>query len=367
MKGNNMKYGLMADLHLHRWSSFSGTTPEGLNSRLHGLLSEIERCAAEVHEAGGQHVVLAGDVFHVRGSITPSVLNPTKDMLAHCHTTYGTEFHILAGNHDLEGRNSERLGSAITALECGYVRVFNDYAYLDQLNAVLVPWHEETAKLKSLLEKIAAVDTAVTDTRTYDLIIHAPIDGVIEGLPLHGLEPSYLASLGFRRVFSGHYHNHKVMEEGKVISIGALAHHSWSDIKSKAGFLLVDSESSHFEWRASQLPQFIDMNELVDMDPEDIELVIDGNYVRMRVEADKSKEVEAARGELVGMGAKGVLIQAQPKQAVREGEVAATVSSGASLEASLTAWVRANLDPSIAGAVGLAAIDVLSATSSMEA
>lgn len=365
-------YGLMADIHLHRWSSFSSTTEHGLNSRLQGLLAEIERCAVEVMHASGKQVVMAGDVFHVRGSVAPSVLNPTRDMLKHCHQEYGTTFHILAGNHDLEGRESERLGSAITALECEYVFVHNNVGWLPALNMVLVPWIESIERLKEHLEGLDGISGSPAATRSKrDLIIHAPIDTVIEGLPAQGLSPEWLAGLGFRRVFSGHYHHHKVMEGGKVISIGALGHHTWSDIKSKAGFLLVDASDDKFTWRASHLPQFVDMNDLAEIDEDDIPLAVDGNYVRMRVEADKAEQVSAAREELVAMGARGVVIQAQPKQSAREGAVAATVSSGGSLEGGIAAWLTTVLatvaDPVLGSLVNAAVAEILSAPSVVEA
>jgi hypothetical protein len=86
----------------------------------------------------------------------------------------------------------------------------------------------------------------------------------------------------------------------------------------------------------------------------------------MRVDADQAKLVAAARQELLDMGARGVIIQAQPKQSVREGAVAATVSSGASLEASLVAWVKGNLPLALEVDINRAALDVLTAAGDME-
>lgn len=364
------KFGLMADLHMHRWTQFAGTTLEGLNSRLAGLLDEVRRCANEVGAAGGKVVVMAGDVFHVRGTIAPSVLNPLRDTLANCYHSYGVTFIVLAGNHDLEGRDSERLGSAVTALECEWVKVVNEPAYFPGINVHMVPWIEDVEKLKETIKAASTLNggppISVAVAAKRDLIIHAPIDGVIEGLPAHGLSPEWLADLGFRRVYSGHYHHHKSMVDDKVVSIGALAHHTWSDVRSKAGFLIVDSATGEYEWRASRLPQFIDMNDLVGLDEDEIRFSVDGNFVRMRVDADQAKLVEAARADLMGMGARGVIIQAQPKQSVREGAVAATVSSGASLEASLVAWVKGNLPLDIEAQVNKAALDVLTIAESME-
>lgn len=346
-------WGLMADLHLHPWSAFAQTSPNGMNNRLAGLLSEMERCAAEVHEAGGDTVVIAGDVFHVRGSVSPIVANATRDLLAETVRKYGTRWIIMPGNHDLETKHSTRLSSAVTGLEMDGVTIVNETTRIDDM--VLVPWIEHTADLKKVL-----ADCELDDKT--DLILHAPIDGVIDGLPLHGIDPAFLKDLGARWVFAGHYHNHKVMLPG-VVSIGALAHHTWSDVKSSAGFLLV--EGDQFEWRASNLPQFIDLDNLVGMDKFEVTMTVDRNYVRVKVESGKASEVEQVRQELLEMGAAGVIVQAKPKAASRPvtatGSVAPT-ASGASLEVSVTDFAAARYaaDPLI-DKIKTEALSVLSA------
>jgi DNA repair exonuclease SbcCD nuclease subunit len=335
-------YGLMADVHLHAWSSFSTTLRDGMNSRLAGLLSEIRRCATEVVAAGGRNVIIAGDVFHIRGSVAPSVLNPTCDTLRDIGKTLGVKFIILAGNHDLEGKEATRLGSAITALECEHVHICNKVHIDAELGVMLVPWIESIASLKEEIVALTKLDAH--DHRNFDLILHAPIDGVIKGLPLHGLSPEWLAELGFKRVAGGHYHNHKRFE-GNIMSIGALAHHTWSDIGTKAGFLLVHPDK--VDWRKSHLPEFIDLSQLVDLDPDDIPFMVDKNYVRVKVEASKSKDVEKARKELIDMGAAAVIVQSMPKPPVREGSERATVSAGGSLEVSVVDFIKGSPSVSV--------------------
>lgn len=348
-------YGLMADLHLHNWSSFSSTDDYGVNTRLAGLLGEIHRCAETVHKAGGDTIVMAGDVFHVRGSVAPSVLNPTIDWLRTINAKYGTKFIIIPGNHDLEGKDATRLGSAVTALACDYIAVENEASIWSAGSAVLIPWHESTATLLKGLEEFAA---SVSDPSEMDAIIHAPIDGVIEGLPLHGLSPEALAKVGFRRVFAGHYHNHKVFAGDKVVSIGALAHHTWSDVGSRAGFLVVYNDQ--VRWMKSHLPEFIDLTRLVTADPDEIPMLVDGNFVRVRVEASKTKEVEAARQELLDMGARAVLVQAEPKPPAESVRAGHSVKSGESLEVSVAEFIKAQVpEPALREAVNKEALSVL--------
>lgn len=328
-------YGLMADVHLHEWSSFSTTTKDGQNSRLVGLLDEIERCAGEVKETGGNTIIMAGDIFHVRGSVSPPVLNALRDRLDRCREAFGTHFVVLAGNHDLTGKDSTRLGSAVTALEQDYVRVCNQVHIDTDIGVMLVPWIENIDNLKEEIVALTRLDAH--DHSEFDLILHAPIDGVIKGLPSHGLAPEWLASLGFKRVASGHYHNHKRFD-GNVYSIGALSMHTWSDVGSRAGFLIVRPD--RVDWRKSHLPEFIDLSQLVGAEPESIPYIVDGNFVRVRVEASKTKDVEAARTELLEMGAKAVVVQAMPKPPVRSDGVVPSAASGSSLEVSVAEFVN---------------------------
>ncbi|MEJ7806021.1 MAG: metallophosphoesterase, partial [Telluria sp.] len=273
-------FGVISDTHVHNWSAFATTLPNGVNSRLQAILDETTRCAAEVKAAGGNRMYHGGDLFHVRGSIAPSVLNPTMDCYREIIKS-GVEIVINAGNHDLEGKEADRVGSAITALEGIGCRVVNgpNYGGFDEM--VIIPWIPNLAKLKEAIEYVAPVDRPGCD-----LLLHAPIDGVIPGLPDHGLAAVYLAGLGYRRVFSGHYHHHKDLG-GNVFSIGSLTAQTWSDVDKKSGFLIVTPAG--VEWRASRAPSFVEIDDSTD--PSEIPLIVDGNYVRVKINSNKASDV----------------------------------------------------------------------------
>jgi DNA repair exonuclease SbcCD nuclease subunit len=329
-------YGLIADLHLHQWSAFAATGEDGVNSRLKLLLSEIKRCADKVRELDGDTIVIAGDVFHVRGQIAPSVLNPAMDTfkwLIECDF----KITVLAGNHDLEGRESNRIGSAVTALEGIGCMVVNEEEGWRINGKALLPWIDNIGKLKAAIESmVKRIEDSGDKVGDSDLILHAPIDDTIVGLPAHGLTADWLAKQGFRRVFAGHYHNHKDFGNG-VWSIGALAHHTWSDIGSKAGFLIVVDDG--VKWFKSHAPEFVEINAGTDMD--DIPLLVDGNYVRAKINSTKQKDVEELRDYLNGCGAKGVVILAQKEASAAPREGASTIKAGASLEVSVTDFIKA--------------------------
>ena len=314
-------YGLMADIHLHLWNAFSHTNDSNINNRLALILDEIERCAETLNKKGGSEIYIAGDVFHVRGSVSPSVLNPFEHRLEQINTKYGTKFIILPGNHDMENRDSSWVSNAITTLACDYVYTHSHEYALDVKNGIaLIPWFDKIDEFKVAAKRLA--DTIDSATRiTMDLLIHAPIDGVIPLLPDHGLGAEWLAELGFKRVFAGHYHNHKDFGNG-VYSIGAIAHHTWSDVGSKAGFLIVDDD---VKWFKSRCPDFVEIP--FGTSEVDAALMASGNYVKARTESTKMSEIEALRKFFTDEGALGVVIQHVPPATVVRASSSVTASS----------------------------------------
>lgn len=326
-------YGLMADLHFHNWQSFSSVLEPGINSRLVALHREVIRCCKEVKLAGGNRIYIAGDVFHVRGSIAPSVLNPTLDTMR-ALIGAGFEFFILPGNHDLEGKHSTRIGSAITALEGIGCKVCDECQVIDHGDSkvLMFPWFESLRELKEELIKVAGSG----EYKNADVLLHAPIDGTLAGIPAHGLSPEFLADLGFGRVFAGHYHHHKDFGRG-VYSIGALSHHTWSDVGSKAGFLIVGADE--VKWFKAHTPEFVDLSAA--SDETEAEIMAEGNFVRARITKGDMKSVNAMKEWLEKAGARAVIVQVikEPTKA-REGAVVHSVRAGASVEASIAEFIK---------------------------
>jgi DNA repair exonuclease SbcCD nuclease subunit len=345
---------LLSDLHCHQWSAFSTTLPDGMNSRLAMIIAEIERAAQELKAAGGDLIVLAGDLFHTRGSIAPEVFNPVYETFRRlCEDDFG----ILAipGNHDLAGKETTELGNAMQslgALDC--FTVITEPRLLPGIGLAFIPWCSSYADLR---KKADALATSY-DVRDVDLIIHAGVNGVLMGMPDHGLDSAEVASWGYRRVFCGHYHNHKVMEDGKVVSIGALTHQTWSDVGTKAGFLLVTDES--VAYRATQAPAFVDID--ADTEEEDIPLLVDGNFVRIRGLKLTDLEVNQMRAEFERLGAKGIVFQ------TAKVSVSARTGSATPVKArTLTDSVMAYVDKEVSDhkhAVAKACEDILAAVTS---
>ncbi|EMJ3295809.1 metallophosphoesterase [Acinetobacter baumannii] len=342
---SNFPYAVISDTHNHNWSAFSETTPENVNSRLQIILNETMRAAEEVKAMGGTHLYHTGDLFHVRGSISPSVLNPTIATYKLIQQLLGIKVRILAGNHDLEFREANRNGSAVTALEGIGCEIINETSLFLDERVAMIPWFQDVNELKSEIERVKLQINStpslpplrsMESVSDWTLMIHAPVDGVIAGIPSHGLSASWLGSQGFKRVFAGHYHHHKDFGNG-VYSVGALTHNSWSDINSDAGFLLVND--SKVTWRCSHAPQFVEIDG--SMSEVDMALKASGNYVRCTVNSSaKQSDIETIRQFLMDNNAKGVVILSQKKIVEVEREEVSSIKAGASLEVSINDFVN---------------------------
>lgn len=330
-------YALVSDQHYHNWSAFSTTDVNGLNSRLRIQLDATLEAAREAYAAGARWLICAGDTFHVRGSISPTVLYYVSDTYRKIRAM-GLDIAMIAGNHDLEANDSVMATNAAATLSEVGVRIHcrpgGETLTLDDRHKVhLVSWYNNHKELVSLLRKIG--EEARSDKGfSHDVVIHAPINKAIPGMPDVGVEAEDLAGLGFRYVFAGHYHNHKEVLPG-VISIGALTHHNWGDLGTQAGYMLVYDDGSYAQFETSA-PKFIEL------EPETAHpSFVAGNYVRLRAVIDDEEEGVKLKMELTAMKPKGVATNFTRRTSVMAGSAATSATSCIdSLESSVNAFCK---------------------------
>jgi energy-converting hydrogenase Eha subunit E len=330
---------VLSDQHCHSWSAFSTVGPDGVNSRLRIILDEILRAAKMLLKEGGSTMILCGDLFHVRGSVRPSVMNPVQATFAEI-AAMGITVIALAGNHDLEDADANELGNAMQSL--GQIAGFHPVTSPTMRgHRAFLPWY---AKLDDLREQMAKYGH-----KDRDCFIHAPVNGVIKGLPDIGLTPQEIATFGFNRVFVGHFHNH-VYFPGNIWSVGATTHQTWSDPDTLAGFMMVYDD--HVEHHLSHAPSFVDLKDPADITP----IVIKGNYVRLKLVDVTEAEIKSFREELIDMGALGVQLLATKKT---EATRAATITSGATLEASVNEYIEKDVVGDMKNDILAAAVAVI--------
>lgn len=102
-------------------------------------------------------------------------------------------------------------------IRCRLWRLYPKTLFEDH-KVALLPWRDSMDDLRADLAHVKdAIGASVASKWT--AIIHAPVNGVVLGIPDHGFDGKELASYGFGLVLAGHYHNHK--------KIGTVANSRW--------------------------------------------------------------------------------------------------------------------------------------------
>lgn len=322
-------YAIVSDLHFHDWKQFN---EEG--KRLSETVAALSYVCRAASEKGAKRVYIAGDFFHARGSWTPTVLNTAMKAVKTLSEAWDVEFRAIPGNHDLETKECTALGSAISPFEGSAFTCVNHPTVFGDDKVIMIPWVSDNAELKKLMEKYANKD--------YDLIIHAPMNDVIQGIPNHGFDAQTIS--GFKRVFAGHYHNHKkISDDPEVYSIGALTHQTWNDVGTKAGGLIVKDKSVlHVETLA---PKFVFYD--FSRNFADQKSICKGNFVKVR--SDKSisdSDIEKLRDFImITCEARGLVFEVRRQKVLTERQSLAFDKGQVSTSAKLiSAWIQENIE-----------------------
>lgn len=322
-----MKVLVVSDTHFHNWTQFSHIKENGVNSRLENDLTEFARICDEAKAEGCEGLIHCGDLFHVKGKIETSVLTPVLTRIETEVTKNFPYSMFLTGNHDIAfsdsykwAGNSLMIGnwlaqrSVLAGMRSHTLPLDKS---LGELCTELEPFPRETLFLawhKNIDEWKKAFSNFSYLKRIKFVFTHAPIDGVVPGVPEGGITQNFLDSIGFKgKIFAGHYHNHKEVSP-QLISVGAFTHHSWSDVGSKAGYLIVDTDSGDYEFRETKTPKFVDLDTIKVASAEEYSAFCAGNYVRLTVEGEleKAKQIQDEIKEV--LGAKAVLVNLKAKK-----------------------------------------------------
>jgi DNA repair exonuclease SbcCD nuclease subunit len=327
---------IFSDTHYHNFARFAVLDDEGVNSRVLETIEATKEAAKHAKSLGIKIVFHGGDCFHVRGKISPSVLNPVIELYRYIVQDLGMQVYMIAGNHDLEGRDSTELSNTATALKGVGVDVISEPKIYQELKTVFLPYIHQRSDLMKAIEECTNLATG-EKVEDYTLVIHTALNDVIKNIPNNGLNASELSVFGFKQILCGHYHNHKQFDG--VMSVGALTHQSFSDINSKAGYVIEqDDKYTHYETKA---PKFVDVDQAIKK--HDFEAAVKDNFVRARLEQATQTQVNALRDVITSAGAKGVIILNTPKQkreTVRQNT--SNSSESVTIEASVALWVKDN-------------------------
>ncbi len=281
---------LLSDPHFHAFKAHSKLV-DGVNSRLFDVLSVCNQALDAALRNGVELMLIAGDIFHVRGQIKPSIFNMAADWL-HNVLEAGIDVALISGNHDMESFRNGASSVHSLAYIAGNVRktgrrrnvaVLTDEKPLlrtrSGMKVIGIPYTYDHEKFKASFSELSMrhePDIA---------LIHQGIDDFdFEGAPSTGLSAGFLLEESGGLIASGHYH--KPGRRDRVINVGAPLQHRVSDRGQDRGCWIV-SAGGEVRFHALDAPRFvsIDMKDGFDSS-EDVE----GNFIHI-----KATSLEAAR------------------------------------------------------------------------
>lgn len=282
---------VIADPHFHNWSAYSQDI-DGINSRLLYTVNAF-REAADFALQRDKIMFIAGDMFHTRGQIKPSVYNIVKKLINE-YTDKGLSVFMLAGNHDCETINAEQNKTALDSLATENCIVFSNMPCVvnfSTYSVFFIPWIEDVNKLKDSIESLRE------QMKPNDiLLIHAVVDGVTSKVG-NGLDPEWLYNLPCKLVLAGHLHKPSDYKD-KVYSIGSLTHQTFADSGNVNGFIEITPKFSVIR-HETKAPKFVDINKI------DNSLMfaksIKGNIVRCTLENVEEKDKKEIEKKLIAM------------------------------------------------------------------
>lgn len=279
-----MKILFISDLHFHNYKPHSEII-EGVNSRLLDVAGAV-RAAYEIGVKDGCELCLvAGDVFHVRGSVRPSVLSFVVELFAELAMEIPTI--IIPGNHDIENYSGGATAiDTLDLLDGVNVVAEPDMITINGQDIIAIPYIHKMDDFRETFQRLSkSKKHASPETIT---LIHQGIDAFAsDGMPETGLTPEWLMTYNDGWVFSGHYHTPS--NRGNVVNIGAVCHHTFGDVGENRGCYVFDIESKTpiYQSLIKAAPSFVDVTSDTYLD----ETPIKDNIIRIRA---KSK-AEATR------------------------------------------------------------------------
>jgi len=288
------KIAFLADLHCHNFSEFGKTiiyNDKPINSRLYDLLNTITNAAKSASNKGCTHLVILGDVFHLRGQIPTDVMQYVYDMFDWIHTRLDLEIIIMTGNHD----QADKAGQIHSVYALKGVAQIVDTAEMievEDTNLWMIPY---TPSHEDLIHCIERLDLDPDDDTHYNILcLHAGVDGSYIGPVEYKIkDPLTLEDLPtekFAQILLGHYHKPQTLASN-VRYVGSPVQHTraemgdtkrwimWDEghirsIKTKAKqFFSIKASSRDMEF----LPGYYDITLDNDLSVADIQQAFEGH------------------------------------------------------------------------------------------
>jgi DNA repair exonuclease SbcCD nuclease subunit len=288
-----VKVIVWSDFHAHIYETFAKPDKEFINDRFRIQIETLQKVfnLARKHKAINLFV---GDLFHKRSKLDDIVFNKVYEVFAKNEDILT---FLVRGNHDSRTNDTYSQHWLETFQYLKHVTVFaspKDGPYtINDLTIYPIPYSDDVNYLQSCIDYFAT--EAKMDNKHSILAAHIGVDGSETGKYSHRLEGAFQVSDLHPDVFDfialGHYHKRQFLGgRQNVFYCGNTIQTSFADEGQEKGVFLIDTD------RPFEIPLFIPIEnkQFITLDhiPENVQDIVDNNYVRFILPQSLATEVE---------------------------------------------------------------------------
>jgi len=274
-----MKIILFSDLHIY--NHFSKTIFEDIAQRF--LIHIFNYCK----EHSILKVIFLGDWFHLKNKINVPAYIKSFDLLEQFKLS-GVEFIFIIGNHDMPIADTTDFSIIHSFKEYGKVITLYDWIDIEDIRFHCLSYTKQLPKFE------------YTENKNI-LCSHLDINNFL-------MEGNMICNNGFNikefgnfdLVFSGHFHNHQIINN--IIYTGSPYQVRFSERFDKKGFIVLDTDTLKWTFEIyNDAPVFKEIINFESVDSSEIK----GNFIRIKTHKD-NKNLSKIKEEFISAGAESV-------------------------------------------------------------
>ena len=280
-----------------------------MNSRLHNILNGLCDMRDYADENSIEHILMAGDMFHKRGTIDVSVFNAVYRILS-TFEPLGIKLHAIAGNHDQIDNSKVPVSAIHTLSDVIHVvetpEVFTIESNNESYQVLAVPYSKDK---EYVLDSIKSLRKHLDNKGESILMCHLGITGGKVGSGMYSMNGEYTLSellcSKWKYLIAGHYHQPQILAENAIYP-GTPVQNSFSDEMPSDndggynGFFVLDmSKRYDIHFVPIIAPRFVTVSSVKDLENLDSQFLQE-NHIRVKSDAKNVDDIKEVLTNILG-------------------------------------------------------------------
>ena len=324
-----MKIACTSDWHVHNFTDFSryimttwdeesrmykevedcnAEDSKEMNSRLFNILNGLCYIRDYCINNSIEHVLMAGDLFHKRGTIDVTVLNSVYKVIT-SFEELGVHLHILSGNHDQVDASQLPSSSVHLFKDMSHVIEKPEYFRIEDkdgesVEVVAVPYSKDK---EFVIDSMSKLNKTCKHPEQTILMAHLGVTGGVTGSGMYVMSDEYslseLTRVKWKYIVLGHYHRPQLLSK-RAFYCGTPVQNTFNDeIKGENGyngFFVVDTCKRYdITFVPIIAPRFITVSSVEELKKYSKEY-LESNYVRVKSSAEDVETIKDTIESILG-------------------------------------------------------------------